>query len=69
MILDFLNENIPWRNSNHYVDNPSPLIDSVKDEVKDIKMKVLSHPDKFLWSSSTKEFPQIKTIFNHIKGL
>jgi hypothetical protein len=32
-------------------------------------MKVLSHPDKFLWSSSTKEFPQIKTIFNHIKGL
>jgi hypothetical protein len=68
MILDFLNENIPWRNSNRYVGNPLP-IDSVKDEVKDIKMKTLSHPEKFLWSSSTKEFPQIKSIFNHIKGL
>ena len=45
------------------------FLDNIKDEVKDIKMKCLSHPEKFLWTSTTKNFPSMIDIFNHIKNL
>lgn len=58
MLLDFLNENIPWRNNN------------VKDEVKDMKMRCLSHPEKYLWTPVTiRKFPQVIEIFNYIKQM
>lgn len=45
-------------------------IDSAKDDVKDIKMKCLSHPYNFLWSPiAVKVYPQIVTIFNYLKNL
>lgn len=69
VILDFFNENIPWRNSKLHNCIKVYIIDSIKDEVKDIKMRCLSHPYQFLWTSTTKRMPQVIEIFNHIKAL
>lgn len=41
----------------------------MKDEVKDIKMRCLSHPEQFLWTTTTKFMPQVAEIFYHIKSL
>ncbi|TNV83274.1 hypothetical protein FGO68_gene1889 [Halteria grandinella] len=57
VILEFLDENIPWK------------LTSMKDEVKDIKMRCLSHPEQFLWTTTTKFMPQVAEIFYHIKSL
>lgn len=32
------------------------ILDNVKDEVKDIKLKALKNPEKYLWVSTTKRF-------------
>lgn len=39
MIMEFFNEKMPWKNY------------STKDDVKDVKMKCLSDPERFLWTS------------------
>eukprot|EP00347_Sterkiella_histriomuscorum_P020241 403338552 len=57
VILDFLNEILPWRNN------------SVKDEVKDIKLKCFSNPEKYLWTTTTRGLQQVKDIFYHLKNL
>ncbi|CDW88961.1 UNKNOWN [Stylonychia lemnae] len=44
-------------------------IDSVKDEVKDIKARCLGNPEKYLWITSTKNIQQVKDIFYHLKNL
>lgn len=70
VILDFFNENLPWRNSTLFNGNNHPsLIDNVKDEVKDIKSKCLKNPEKYLWATTTKRFPHLIEIFYHIKSL
>lgn len=45
------------------------VLDNNKDEVKDIKMKCLKKPEKYLLTTTIKKFPQIREIFNHIKSL
>lgn len=47
MILDFFNENLPWRNSKF---TKLKLLDSVKDDVKEVKLRCLKAPEKFLWT-------------------
>jgi len=58
VILDFLNEKLKWREKKEYT----------MDEVKLIKTRCLSNPDKFLWEV-TKNIPEVKNIFYHIKRL
>jgi hypothetical protein len=48
---------------------PDFPLDSVKDEVKDIKMKCLSNPEKYLWTTTTRRINAIRDIFYHIKSL
>ena len=57
VILDFLNENLPWRNN------------SVKEEVKEIKMRALDKPEKYIWVTTTRKMPQVRDIFIHLKNL
>jgi hypothetical protein len=46
VIMDFMNESIPWRNSN------------IKDEVKDIKLRCFKDPERYFFNSDTsRKFP------------
>lgn len=38
------------------------------DEVKAIKTQCLANPTKYLWIA-TKDIPEVRTIFNHLKSL
>lgn len=58
MILDFLNEKLKWREQKEYT----------MDEVKTIKTQCLGNPAKHLWIA-TKDIPEVKSIFYHLKGL
>ena len=59
MLLDFFNEQLPWR-----------LCKGNKmNEVGDIKAKALSDPENFLWKSNTREMKEVRNIFNKIKEL
>lgn len=70
VILDFLNEILPWRNSKYtLIYKNDDHIDNVKDEVRDIKLKSMKNPEKYLWTTTTKKITQVKDIFNHIKSL
>ena len=44
-------------------------VDNVKDEVREIKLKCLKNPEKYLWTTTTKRLSQIREIFYHIKSL
>lgn len=58
MILDFLNEKLKWREQKEYT----------MDEVKHIKTECLSNPEEKLWIV-TKDVPEVKNIFYHLKSL
>ncbi len=58
VILDFLNEKLKWREKKEYS----------MDEVRVIKNRCLSNPDKFLWET-TRGIPEVKNIFYHLKKL
>ena len=58
MILDFLNEKLKWREQKEYT----------MDEVKNIKTECLNNPEEKLWIV-TKNIPEVKNIFFHLKSL
>ena len=58
MILDFLNEKLKWREQKEYT----------MDEVKNIKTDCLNNPEEKLWIV-TKNIPEVKNIFFHLKSL
>jgi hypothetical protein len=37
--------------------------------VRDIKIKSIKNPEKYIWTTTTKRYPQIRDIFYHIKSL
>ena len=59
MILDLLNENLPWRNFSY--ENEKEIID--------IKQKCIDNPEKYLFLKNTKNNKEIMNIFNYIKNL
>jgi len=59
VVLDFLNEQLPWRNCK----------DNKVDEVRDIKAKCLANPEALLWRTTTAGVEQIKNIFYAIQKL
>ena len=59
MILDFLNEQLPWRNCK----------DNKVDEVRDMKTRCLADPENLLWKTTTAEIPEVRNIFESIKRL
>lgn len=58
MILDFLNEKLKWREQKEYS----------MEEVKNIKTECLNNPEEKLWIA-TKDCPEVKNIFYHLKEL
>jgi hypothetical protein len=58
VILDFLNEKLKWREQKEYT----------MDEVKNIKTDCLNNPEEKLWIV-TKNIPEVKNIFFHLKSL
>eukprot|EP00826_Nyctotherus_ovalis_P056482 TRINITY_DN7634_c0_g1_i1.p4 TRINITY_DN7634_c0_g1~~TRINITY_DN7634_c0_g1_i1.p4 ORF type:complete len:120 (-),score=36.20 TRINITY_DN7634_c0_g1_i1:395-754(-) len=58
VILDFLNEMLPWR----------ACKDNKPDDVKDHKMRCLEFPELYLWKT-TANVKEIKSIFRSIKRL
>ena len=58
MILDLLNENLPWRNCKED-----------KNEIIKMKEKCLQDPINNLFLTTTKDKIEIYNIFNHIKSL
>jgi tau tubulin kinase len=59
MILDLMEENLPWRN-----------IDSEKEEeILECKKRCLNEPEKYLFLKSTKNNNEIMNIFKYVKNL
>ena len=58
VILDFLNEKLKWWQQKEHT----------MDEVKNIKQDCISSPEEKLWIV-TKNIPEVKNIFHHIKDL
>ncbi len=58
VILDFLDEKLEWRENREYT----------MDAVKCIKTRCLDNPEQHLWIK-TKNIPEVKEIFYHIKSL
>ena len=59
MILDLLNENLPWRNYSF----------EQEDKIIEIKQKCINDPDKYLFLTNTKNNKEIINIFYYIKNL
>ena len=59
MILDLLNEKLPWRHCT--CEN--------EEEIIEIKKKCINEPDKYLFLTNTKNNKEISNIFNYIKNL
>ena len=59
MLLDLMDENLPWRNINF----------ENEDAIIDCKKKCLEEPEKYLFLKSTKNNKEIMTIFEYIKNL
>ena len=59
MVLDFLNEQLPWRCCKN----------NKVDEVKEIKEKCLADPDKHIWRTTTSSMQEIKNVFYQISSL
>ncbi len=64
VILDFLNEDLPWRTC-----KTSSDLASVKDEVRNIKTRVFEDPESLLWRGTTRNLQPVKNIFYHLKRL
>jgi hypothetical protein len=58
MLLDLLNEKLPWRNCS---DNEKEILET--------KLKCINDPDKYLFLTITKNNKEITNIFNYIKNL
>ena len=59
MLLDLLNEKLPWRN--YSLENEREIIE--------IKENCLEQPEKYLFLTNTKNNKEIMNIFNYIKNL
>ncbi len=59
MILDFLNEPLPWRNCK----------DNDANEVRDCKAKCMAEPEKYLWKTTTANLPEVRNIFYSLSRL
>lgn len=59
MILDFLNEQLPWRNCK----------ENKVDEVRDVKTACLNDPENMLWKTTTANIPEVRNIFNMLRKL
>jgi len=59
MLLDLLNEKLPWRN--YSLGHEKAIFE--------IKQKCLDQPEKYLFLDSTKNCEEIMNIFNYIKNL
>lgn len=59
VLLEFLNEPLPWRICK----------DNKADDVRDIKGKCLSDPEKHLWNTTTKTIPEVRAIFYSLERL
>ncbi len=59
MILDFLNEPLPWR---YCKDNNA-------NDVRDVKAKCFASPREHMWVSTTKSLPEIHNIFYSLSSL
>ncbi len=59
VILDFLNERLPWRNCR----------DNKADEVRDVKAQCLNEPEKYLWCTTTSWMTEVRNIFYSIAKL
>lgn len=58
MILDLINENLPWRNCK-----------DDKEEIKKMKEKCLSKPQEFLFLTTSRGKTELINIFNHLMSL
>lgn len=59
MVLDFLNGTLPW----------SGCRDSNADDVKAVKERCLSEPEKFLWPGTPCDSQEMRNIFHSIRAL
>jgi len=59
VILEFLDETLPWRN----------FKGKNEDNIIEMKRKCLEDPEHLLWRTTTAEMLQIKNIFYSIKKL
>lgn len=59
VILDFLNEQLPWRNCR----------DNKADDVRDVKTRCLADPAKYLWCTTTSWMTEVQNIFYSINKL
>ncbi len=59
VILDFLDEQLPWRNCR----------DNRAEQVRDVKTRCLANPESLLWKTTTAGVDQIQQIFYSIKKL
>ena len=59
MLLDLLNEKLPWRN--YSFENEKEIIET--------KQKCIEEPEKYLFLTNTKNNNEITNIFNYIKNL
>ena len=59
MLLDLLNEKLPWRN----------ISCEKEKEIIEIKQKCLNEPEKYLFLTNTKNNKEIMNIFTYIKKL
>lgn len=59
MLLDFLNEQLPWRCCKS----------SKMDEVRDIKAKCLADPERLLWRTTTSGIQEVRSIFHALQRL
>ena len=59
MLLDLLNEKLPWRN--YSFENEKEIIET--------KQKCIEEPEKYLFLTNTKNNKEIINIFNYIKNL
>ena len=58
MILDLINENLPWRNCK-----------DDKEEIKKMKERCLSKPEEYLFLTTSKSKIELYHIFNHLLSL
>lgn len=59
MVLDFLNEQLPWRSCKN----------NKVDDVKELKTKCLAEPEKYIWRTTTNSMPELRNIFYKIANL
>lgn len=59
VVLDFLNEQLPWRNCK----------DNKADDVRDVKTKCFSDPERYLWRTTTARNQEVRNIYYSLTPL